>query len=448
MDVPVRIDGWKAIAGHFRRDRSTVMRWAEGSEFPVHRVSGRKGGSVYAYAHELEAWLAKGDPEPALAAEDDLPLPTIAPAKHWRRPAAMVLSGILAFVMVVTVVILMVGRPLEIVRRQPLPTDPATADLYLLARDDWTSRTPDGLRKAMGEFAAVIARDPTFAPADAGLADCYILAREFAAMPDAVAFPKAQAAAKAALAIDPGSADANRALGFIDWWQRHDINAARAHFRRALEINPGSAQTHFWYGNILTDARDVSHGLSELRTARLLDPGSAAILADYAWDCWNFGAVDAHVADLETLAVRLPGFAPPHRYLSFIRLAQGDVAGSLSEAEKLAQIQNDSRFTARILARRKAFQAGGPVAALSVIANETPTRDGWTSTYIEEEATAAAMTGRREKLVELLARGEKAGDVWSNWRVNQPRFALWRSDPLVIAGLARVGGRALSSPEA
>lgn len=59
MDAPTRIDGWKAIAAHFRRNRSTVARWAEAGDFPVRRVAGRKGASVWAWTHELDAWHAR-----------------------------------------------------------------------------------------------------------------------------------------------------------------------------------------------------------------------------------------------------------------------------------------------------------------------------------------------------------------------------------------------------
>ncbi len=93
------------------------------------------------------------------------------------------------------------------------------------------------------------------------MADSYLLAREFDVVPDTIAFSKATAAAKAALAIDPGSADANRALGFIDYWQRGDLRSARANFGKSLATDPNSAQTHFWLGNILSDAGADDDGL-------------------------------------------------------------------------------------------------------------------------------------------------------------------------------------------
>ena len=57
MDRELRIDGWKAIAAHFRRDRTTVMRWAQSRGLPVYRVPGGGSGSVFAYVDELDAWL-------------------------------------------------------------------------------------------------------------------------------------------------------------------------------------------------------------------------------------------------------------------------------------------------------------------------------------------------------------------------------------------------------
>ena len=44
-----RIDGWKAIASYFGRDRSTVMRWMRERQLPVHRMPGGKQGTVFAF---------------------------------------------------------------------------------------------------------------------------------------------------------------------------------------------------------------------------------------------------------------------------------------------------------------------------------------------------------------------------------------------------------------
>jgi len=72
-----RLDSWKEIARYLNRDIRTVQRWEEAGGLPVYRrPPGRlKGGPVYAYRSDLDAWLRQGPPpvseneRPAAAAE-------------------------------------------------------------------------------------------------------------------------------------------------------------------------------------------------------------------------------------------------------------------------------------------------------------------------------------------------------------------------------------------
>lgn len=52
-----RLDSWKEIALYLRREVRTVQRWEHFEGLPVRRLFHRKAGSVYAFAHELDAWL-------------------------------------------------------------------------------------------------------------------------------------------------------------------------------------------------------------------------------------------------------------------------------------------------------------------------------------------------------------------------------------------------------
>ena len=53
-----RLDSWKAIAAHLGRDVRTVSRWEKERGLPVYRVPGGRVRTVFAYADELDAWLA------------------------------------------------------------------------------------------------------------------------------------------------------------------------------------------------------------------------------------------------------------------------------------------------------------------------------------------------------------------------------------------------------
>ena len=67
--MKTRLDGWKAVAAHIGRSERTVHRWAKERGLPVYHVAG--GGSVFAWAEELDAWFARVREEPG---ERDEPL--------------------------------------------------------------------------------------------------------------------------------------------------------------------------------------------------------------------------------------------------------------------------------------------------------------------------------------------------------------------------------------
>jgi Tol biopolymer transport system component len=73
----VRLESWKEIAGYLNRSVTTVQRWEQEEELPIHRLVHGKGGSVYALTHELNAWRRQRDPlgelEHVALAEGEIP---------------------------------------------------------------------------------------------------------------------------------------------------------------------------------------------------------------------------------------------------------------------------------------------------------------------------------------------------------------------------------------
>ena len=57
-----RLDSWKDIAAHLKRDVSTVQRWEKREGMPVHRHLHDKLGSVFASRTELDAWSRSRSP--------------------------------------------------------------------------------------------------------------------------------------------------------------------------------------------------------------------------------------------------------------------------------------------------------------------------------------------------------------------------------------------------
>jgi tetratricopeptide (TPR) repeat protein len=450
-----RLDGWKSIAAHFNRNRATVIRWANDDGLPVQRVSGKAGASVWAWADELEAWLEDraafsqaASPQATVAAPIDTaalqgpgsPIaadpPSVAANPRTRFPGSILyislvglalLAGGASFVMAR----LPKGSTTPPTARGGLPSDTLVADTYLRARDEWSTRTPDGLNRALADFSSVIMRDPAFAPAYTGVADTYIAANQYAAMPEADAFPKAEAAARAALGIDPHSAGAQRALGFVAYWYRQDFPTAERLFLAALRAAPNDAQTHFWFGNILFDDGRAEAGLQELRQARLLDPGSRAIETDYAWSQWLMGPEDAGVSELREVAQQDPSHSVALKFLSYIDLVRGDYKGYLSEIGRFATLQSNRPLQLEATSETEAFRLGGDKALLTALAKRPWSTDApyWIPHW---RMTAISLLGSRSELLSSL-RAAPRHALWRSWRLSQARVARWRDDNEVAA---------------
>ena len=57
-----RLDSWKSIAAYLRRDVRTVIRWEETRGLPVRRMPGTTRSAVYAFKHEIDAWMSAQPP--------------------------------------------------------------------------------------------------------------------------------------------------------------------------------------------------------------------------------------------------------------------------------------------------------------------------------------------------------------------------------------------------
>ena len=413
-----RIDGWKAIGAHFGRDRTTVMRWARERGLPVRRIPGGKTGTVYALKGDLDQWAAGQS-----GLNEDVP--ALGPAPVWRRYrwTALSLAAVVAVVVLLAVFTLPHGRP-----ARDLPSDPVAADLFLKARDQWAQRTPETLQHAIAGFEATVAREPGFAPAWAGLSEAYLLSREFGAMPDKTAFDKARTAADRALKLDPSLAAAHRARGFIlYWWDDRPREAGRA-FRRALDLAPDSAQTHFWYGNILADNGQNVAALRELNAARLREPGSVPIQTDLAWAQWSAGDERAARAALVELARNHPEFAVVHDCLRMIYLADGDYVGYVQALDDYAHLLKDDKLVRHAADLRVALKAGAPEVHRLLLDHALSELKAGTIRTHRWPVFLTSVAQDRKETVALLLAAERRHETWGEAGTTSRIQRLWIDD--------------------
>jgi TolB-like protein/Tfp pilus assembly protein PilF len=121
---------------------------------------------------------------------------------------------------------------------------PEVLDLFFRGRYLRSRHNKDDLAAATAALERAVQLDPQFARAHGALALAFVL-RAFNFEPDREVELAAagEAAAARALALDPNVADAHVARGRLLWTRRNGfphLEAARE-FRRAIELNPGSA---------------------------------------------------------------------------------------------------------------------------------------------------------------------------------------------------------------
>ncbi len=155
------------------------------------------------------------------------------------------------------------GRAPALVRTADLET----YDLYLLGRQGWASRTPDGLQAAVGYFEAAIERDSSYVPAWVGLAAAYNALPAWSDYPVQEGGRRSEFAARRALDLDPENAEALYTLATTLYEYHLAFDEAERLFTRAMEIDPEYPPGLTSFGQLLVEQARFEEGLVWVRRA-------------------------------------------------------------------------------------------------------------------------------------------------------------------------------------
>jgi adenylate cyclase len=202
-------------------------------------------------------------------------------------------------------------------------------ELYLHGRQRWATRRVPDLHRAVADFEAAIARDSAFALAWSGLADA-IDALAWREPESRALVPSGLAAARRAIALEPELAEGHASLGILLSEFERDYARAEEPLRRAVELKPGYATAHLWYGDLLIRTGRVEEALEQNREAARLDPLSGLIQLTYANNLAMAGRREEAAEQYE----RAAGVPQPDPDVYFARLKFGRGVGL--DAEQLA----------------------------------------------------------------------------------------------------------------
>jgi TolB-like protein/DNA-binding winged helix-turn-helix (wHTH) protein/Tfp pilus assembly protein PilF len=318
----------------------------------------------------------------------------------------------------------------------PRQISPEAYEAYLKGRYYWNKRTGESMQKAEQYFEQAIDNDPTYAAAYSGLADCNSGLAWHGFKSPAEALPKAYAAARKALEINPESAEAHASLG-IAMSHRWDWTGAEAEFRRALQLDPQYANAHHFYGDYLSIRSRHGEAIAEAKRALELDPLNLMI-GTWVGLRYYMARDYSRAIDRNRNSVELdPNFAAAHLLLGKDYVEAGLHSEAVNELKKAANLSGDSPlYTAQLAAALAA--AGRKGDALRIAHQlETISRKRYVSPYGLAQIYAAS--NKSEDTFKWLQAGYEDHAVWMGYLAGDPIFDRYRSDARFKDLLRRVG---------
>jgi tetratricopeptide (TPR) repeat protein len=381
-----RLDSWKEIAAYLQRTERTVRRWETLEGLPVHRLHHEKRGSVYAYAHELDAWLQSRslkDTTPHVEESDSIaPLP--ASNRSTRRWALA--TAVATLVVVALIVVVNRGRSSASTSNPEVARD--------VARANYASPGRAQIASAIEYDQQAIRLDPNYALAWARLGVSHVALAWFGESPGKETMAQAQVEAREALRLDPSLSEAWRVLAWTSHYLDWDQKTAEREFQRAIQLDPRNEGALFWYSEFLLEMRRFDEAAVYSRRAQDAAPRWLMPVVGAGNIQMMSGHVELALPEYQRALALDPNFGVAYEFLGLAHLKQGRSDEALGELQK-----------ANELLGHVPFSLGGLGYGLGV-----------TGRHVEAEAMLADLLHRRD------------GGYYPAFPIAQIELGLGRSD--------------------
>ena len=214
---------------------------------------------------------------------------------------------------------------------------PEAHEAYLRGLYRWNQREPEDVQVALQEYTRSMQLDPQYASPHAGLAEIYSFMGNYSLIPQDMAYGSARAEATKALDLDPDLAEAHSSLGVIKVEYEWDWPGAEKEYRRALELNPGSAATRQAYADFLSRQGRHQEALATIKAALNLDPLSPPINGMLGTVLFYSRHYEEAIAQYKATLDLRPEQVLTRYYLGLAYLATRRYSDAISEFQKTVQ---------------------------------------------------------------------------------------------------------------
>ncbi|HMJ62064.1 MAG TPA: tetratricopeptide repeat protein [Bryobacteraceae bacterium] len=302
---------------------------------------------------------------------------------------------------------------------------------YLQGRFHEQLYTAADLRKAIEFYETAIRSDPHYALAYAALSRSWWALGDTTGDDVAEANRKARAAAERAVAEDPNSAEGHAALGQILVSVDRNAKGAEAEYRRALELDPASAEPKIGLSSVIANFGQIEEAVVLLQQAVQLEPLTTNAHFDLARLLTSLGRYDEAVRSVNKAIQLQPGGAGTWEMLALVEAKRGDGEAALRAA--MQESDPDWRAYAIALAQQARGDAKAADEALNALIA------GHSNDMSFQIATVYAFRGDADKTFEWLEQAYKKQDPGVMAIVDNPFTRELRSDPRFGAFCKKIG---------
>ena len=316
-------------------------------------------------------------------------------------------------------------------------TNDQAYDLYLRGRHAEQTGTEAGFRQAIVYYERALVLDPKFARAQAAIGLVWTYVAD-AYVPAAEAYPHALVAARRALALDSLLAEAHAAYGYSTAVLTFDTSAVR-YVRRAVELDPNSADIRALYGQLLCWflVNRCTDAVAQVEKAVELDPLSPISRWSLVATLYFNRRYDDAIAAAHRLRDVDPHFALMDDGGAASRREKGDFAGAAKEYEAAQKYFPQPMFGRAITYARM----GRPDDARRIARELEGLRAKGQQVIPDFIAMIYASLGDKDRAFQWLETARREHSAWLFFLGALPEYDPIRSDPRYAEFVRALGAR-------
>jgi len=315
------------------------------------------------------------------------------------------------------------------------PVDPELFQLYLKGRAAIDLGTESAITQGIAYFEQVLQKDSEYAPAHAAMAMAYSRLNPAYRSPNDV-MPKARQYAVRAIERDETLSEAHTALADILFRYDWNWSDAEKEIRRAIDLNPSSAEAHELYGNYLVAVGQQTNAIAELKVARELNPSAQTTMASLLAAYVTGRQYDSAIQEAQQALAKNPDFAFAQAWLGMAYVLKGQFADAIPALTRARDL-DENVTTMHFLAMAQAAAGNRAEAEHLLKKLETAAETRYTCAY--EVASVHLVLGRTDQAMQWLRRGVDEQCDCMVWLKTEPWMDPLRIDARYADLIKRVG---------